>query len=109
MHDGKHLGLMADQKLNDGIEAPFFGQRIMTSPALAELAFRFDCPVVPARVERLSGARFHLHVEPPLELARTGERRADVAAATARVNGVIERWVRDTPEQWLWLHNRWPD
>ncbi len=30
-------------------------------------------------------------------------------AATSQVNAVIERWVRDTPEQWLWLHNRWPD
>ena len=107
--DGKHLGMMVDQKLNDGIEAPFFGHRVMTAPALAELAFKFDCPVVPARVQRIEGAHFRLIVEPPLEFARTGDHTVDVAAAMARVNDVIERWVRDTPEQWLWLHNRWPE
>ena len=98
--DGKHLGMMVDQKLNDGIEAPFFGHRVMTAPALAELAFKFDCPVVPARVQRIEGAHFRLIVEPPLEFARTGDHTVDVAAAMARVNDVIERWVRDTPEQW---------
>ena len=107
--DGKHLGLRVNQKWNDGIPAAFFGHQVMTAPALAELAFKFDCPVVPARVERIEGGRFRLIVEPPLEFARTGDQAADVAAAMARVNAVIERWVRDTPEQWLWLHNRWPD
>ena len=106
---GNHLGMLVDQKLNDGIPAPFFGHDVMTAPALAELAFRFDCPVVPARVERLAGARFRLIIEPPLEFERSGNHGTDVAAAMARVNDVIERWVRDTPEQWLWLHNRWPD
>jgi KDO2-lipid IV(A) lauroyltransferase len=50
-----------------------------------------------------------LTIFPPLELVRTGDRQADVAANMAQVNAVIEQWVRDTPEQWLWLHNRWPE
>lgn len=106
---GKHLGMLVDQKMNDGIAVPFFGRDAMTAPALAELALKFDCPVVPARVRRLKGARFQLVVEPPLDFTPTGDHHADVAALMARVNAVIERWVRDTPEQWLWLHNRWPD
>lgn len=106
---GRHLGIMADQKMNDGIAVPFFGRDAMTAPALAELALRFDCPVVPARVERLGGARFRLIVEPPLDFTPSGERHADVAAMMAMVNQRIEDWVRATPEQWLWLHNRWPD
>jgi len=107
--NGKHLGMMVDQKMNDGIPVPFFGRDVMTAPALAELALRYDCPVVPARVERLKGARFKLIILPPLEMLRTGDRHADVAAYMAKVNQVIEQWVRDTPEQWLWLHNRWSD
>ncbi len=106
---GNHLAMLVDQKMNDGIPVPFFGRDVMTAPALAELALRYDCPVVPARVTRLKGARFRLTVLPPLDLARTGDRKADVAAAMAQVNALIEQWVRDTPEQWLWLHNRWPD
>jgi len=107
--NGKHLGMLVDQKMNDGIPAPFFGRDVMTAPALAELALRYDCPVVPARVVRVQGARFKLEIMPPMELARTGDRQADVAAVMARVNALIEEWVRDNPEQWLWLHNRWPD
>ena len=106
---GKHLGMLVDQKMNDGIPVKFFGRDVMTAPALAELALRFDCPVVPARVVRLKGARFRLEIEPPLNLIRTGDHQADVAAIMGQVNAVIEKWVRDTPEQWLWLHNRWPD
>src|SRR6185436_8879967 len=53
LRDGKHLGLLADQKMNDGIPVPFFGRPAMTAPALAVLALRFDCDVLPLRVERL--------------------------------------------------------
>ncbi len=109
LKDGKHLAMLVDQKMNDGIPVPFFGRDVMTAPALAELALRYDCPVVPARMVRLKGAHFLLKIFPPLELVRTGDRQADVAANMAQVNALLEQWVRDTPEQWLWLHNRWPD
>ncbi len=109
LKDGKHIGMMMDQKMNDGIPVPFFGRDVMTAPALAELAFRYDCPVVPARIERLKGARFRLIFLPPLDMVQTGDRQADVAASMAKVNALLEQWIRDTPEQWLWLHNRWPD
>ncbi len=106
---GNHLGMMIDQKMNDGIPSPFFGRDAMTSTALVDLALRFDCPVVPSRVERLGGARFRLVVDPPLELVKTGDRHADIAANTARMNAIVESWVRAHPGQWLWLHNRWSD
>lgn len=108
LKSGRHLAMLVDQKMNDGIPVPFFGRDVMTAPALAELALRYDCPVVPARITRLKGARFRLMALAPLELIRTGDHQADVAANMAQVNALIEQWVRDTPEQWLWLHNRWP-
>lgn len=106
---GEHLTLLADQKLNDGIPAPFFGRAAMTAPALAMLALRFDCDVLPARVERLKGAHFRLTVFPPLPLPRGIGPQAAVAELTAQVNAILESWVRDRPEQWLWVHRRWPD
>ena len=106
---GTHLTLLADQKMNDGIPVPFFGRPAMTAPALAVLALCFDCDVLPARVERLAGARFRLTVFPPLPLPRSGEPHADAVALMARVNATLEAWVRDRPEQWLWVHRRWPD
>ena len=106
---GAHLTMLADQKMNDGIPVPFFGRPAMTTSALAVLALRFDCDVLPARVERLGGARFRLTVFPPLPLPRSGDHHADVAALMARVNQTLEDWIRDRPEEWFWLHRRWPD
>lgn len=109
LRKGEHLGMLVDQKLNDGIPVPFFGREAMTAPAVAELALLFRCPVVPARVERLAGARFRLTIYPPLAFPETGERRADVAEAMRRINALFEDWIRARPEQWLWVHRRWPD
>jgi KDO2-lipid IV(A) lauroyltransferase len=109
LRHGTHLTLLADQKMNDGIPVPFFGRPAMTSSALAALALRFDCDVLPARVGRLGGARFRLTVFPPLPLPRSGDDHADVATLMARVNQILEGWIRDRPGQWLWVHRRWPD
>ena len=106
---GGHLGMLVDQKLNDGIAIPFFGRDAMTAPALARLALRYDCPIVPARVERLGGARFRITVFPPLRLARSDDKDADVRAAMTRVNAMLEGWIRERPDHWFWLHRRWPD
>lgn len=104
-----HIGMLVDQKLNEGIAAPFFGRPAMTAPALAQLALRFDLPVAPVRCERLEGARLRLTIYPPLDLPRSGEREADVRALMTAVNATLESWIRARPEQWLWLHRRWPD
>jgi KDO2-lipid IV(A) lauroyltransferase len=109
MREGEHLAMLVDQKMNDGIAVPFFGRPAMTAPALAQLALRFDCPVVPAKVERLAGAHFRVTAYPPLEIEKTGERQRDVLAVMTRVNAIIEGWIRERPEQWLWLHRRWPE
>jgi Kdo2-lipid IVA lauroyltransferase/acyltransferase len=106
---GAHLTMLADQKMNDGIPVPFFGRLAMTAPALAALALRFDCDVLPARVERLDGAHFRLTVFPPLPLPRSGDPHADAAALMTQVNAILETWIRDRPEQWFWVHRRWPD
>lgn len=107
LHGGV-LGMLADQKLNDGIAAPFFGIEAMTAPTLAVFARKFRCPILPVRAERIGPARIRVIFEPLHEIAVTDDRTADIATATAWMNTTIERWVRDQPGQWLWLHRRWP-
>ena len=104
---GTHLTLLADQKMNDGIPVPLFGRNAMT--ALAALALRFDCDLLPARVARLQGARFRLTVFPPPPLPRSGDPHEDIRALMTTVNQTLEGWIRDRPEEWLSLHRRWPD
>jgi KDO2-lipid IV(A) lauroyltransferase len=108
LRGGQHVAMLVDQKMNDGIAAPFFGLDAMTAPALAALALKYDCPVLPARVVRVRGARFRVIVEPPYKFARSEDRKADVLAAMIQVNGTVERWIRERPDHWLWLHRRWP-
>ena len=62
MRRGGHIGLLVDQKQNDGIAVPFLGRDAMTAPGVARLGRHFDCPVVPIRTERLDGARFRFTV-----------------------------------------------
>jgi KDO2-lipid IV(A) lauroyltransferase len=109
LREGGHLGMLIDQKLNDGIAVPFFGRDAMTAPAPAQLALKFGCPLVPVRIERLEGARFRITVHPAMEMPASGDRHADVAETMRRVNAILEGWIRERPGQWLWLHRRWPD
>ena len=105
---GGYLGMLVDQKMNDGIPVEFFGRPAMTAPALAALALRFRCPVIPGRIRRIGPARLRLEVEPPLILPDSGDRPRDVATVMRMVNATLERWITDEPGSWLWLHRRWP-
>ena len=105
---GGSLGMLTDQKMNDGIGVPFLGRRAMTAPAMAQLALRFGVPVMPVHVVRLGPARLRLVCEAPLDIPRTGDRTADVFALTLAMNQTLERWIRADPASWLWLHRRWP-
>lgn len=106
---GGHVGLLVDQKLNEGPLVPFLGRDARTGTVLADLSLRYDAPAVPIRVVRTGAARFRVTVLPPLEFARTGDIKADTLAAMAQVNALLEGWVRDDPGQWMWQHRRWPD
>ncbi len=105
---GGSLGLLVDQKMNDGIAVPFMGRPAMTAPAAAQFALRFGLPLVPIRVRRLAPARVRMIVEAPLDVPRSGDRQADILALTTAMNATVERWVRGEPGAWLWLHKRWP-
>lgn len=106
---GQSLGILVDQKLNDGISLPFFGRDAMTGTALAEFALRFDAPMVPLQCLRTNGSHFRLIFHPPLKFEKTGEREKDVATIMIAVNKMLEGWIIQNPGQWLWLHRRWPD
>jgi Kdo2-lipid IVA lauroyltransferase/acyltransferase len=109
MKRGGAVGLLVDQKTNSGIAASFLGRPAMTTPMPAMCALKYGCRVFPMRVERLGGARFRITVHEPLAFTPTGDRHADVLALTDALNAVVEGWIRQRPEQWLWLHKRWAD
>ena len=108
LRGGGVLAMLMDQKMNDGVAATLFGHEAMTAPALAALALRFQCKVIPAYAERIGPARFHLVCEAPLALPDSGDRQTDILALTQMVNDRLESWIRARPGSWLWMHRRWP-
>lgn len=108
LRQGKAVGMLIDQKLSEGIPVPFFGHDAMTSDAMARFALKLGCTLYPVRVERLRGATFRVTLHPPLAVESTGDREADIRRITAAANALLESWIRERPEQWLWIHRRWP-
>lgn len=107
---GDRLGILIDQKMNDGIAVPFFGRDAMTAPAVAQFAIRFGLPVVPCWIVRLDGCRFRLEFHPPIRPpAPGGNRQEDIRSIMVAINKFVEDRIREHPEQWFWLHRRWPD
>lgn len=84
---------------------PFFGVAASTLPTTAQIAQSFDAAIVPV-ISHLDAAtgRYHVSVLPPLE-DFPGD--ADLETATARVNRLIEDWVRPDPAQYYWVHRRY--
>jgi len=105
---GGHISMLADQKMNDGVPIPFFGKDAMTAPALAKLALKFDCPIVPFQVIRLKGIRCKVVYYPPLQIPQTGTAQEKTENILKQMNHHIEEWIRAHPEQWFWVHRRWP-
>lgn len=102
------IALLVDQKMNDGIPVPFFGRDAMTASAIAELALRYDTPIVPAYVLRTGGANFEGIIYPALDYQKTGNKEKDVYNIMLAINQTLEGWIRKNPEQWFWVHKRWP-
>ena len=107
LNANKAVGLLADQSFNRGQEITFLGRPARANPLAAKLAKQFECDIYPARCIRLPEGKFRLELLDKIDLPQTDEGKLDVAEATVAINRVIEEWVREYPEQWLWLHDRW--
>jgi len=104
---GEHLGMLVDQHFSRGVDVTFFGRRCKANPTIARLARRFECPVVGVRVIRLPKGKFRVSGIGPLQLPRDPEGKVDVVATTQLITGIVEAWIREHPDQWLWFHRRW--
>jgi KDO2-lipid IV(A) lauroyltransferase len=109
LRSGRVLGVLADQHVGppDGIPTPFFGRAASTTSALARIVDRTEALVMPAAAIRIAPARYRLIVEQVLDVRTLSPEERGVAELTARFNAILEKMVRQHPEQWLWLHNRW--
>jgi len=110
MRAGETVGILMDTNMTppQGLFVPFFGSEACTASGLAKVALKTGAAVLPGFLVRDGeSSRYVLRFGEQMELTRTGDFTADVAENTARFTATIEQYIRQTPEQWLWMHRRW--
>lgn len=106
---GGHLGILVDQHRKPGSRVKFFGRDVWANPTLGRLARQYDCPVHGVRVVRLPHNRFRIDITKALVLPRDPDGQINVDATMQQITSIVESWVREHPEQWLWFARRWRD
>jgi KDO2-lipid IV(A) lauroyltransferase len=103
----RHVAMLVDQHYVKGVDVTFFGRPAKANPLIAMLAREADCAIHGTRSIRLPDGRFRAELTEPIAPPRDAQGRIDVQATMQAITSVIEGWVREYPEQWLWLHRRW--
>jgi KDO2-lipid IV(A) lauroyltransferase len=107
LQNGQHVAMLVDQYFTGGVEVTFFGRKTRANPTLARLLRRIECPVHGVRIIRLPGNRFRGEISEEVKPVRDAAGEIDIQGTTQAITSVIEGWIREYPEQWLWLHRRW--
>lgn len=100
--------ILADQKVTEGERIKFFHDYATTTTSLARIALKYDVALIPARSIRIGkDSKFIVEVEKPLEFTRGKDVELDILKLTRKINLVLEKWIKEYPAQWFWVHNRW--
>ena len=103
----QHVGMLVDQYLTNGVEVTFFGRKTRANPTLARLLRQIECPIHGVRIIRLPGRRFRAELSEEVKPVRDAAGQIDIQGTMQAVTSVIEGWICECPDQWLWLHRRW--
>ena len=100
--EGGAILILVDQRIMGADRLPFLDRMARTATGPATLARRAGAAFIPVRCKRVPGRRlaYEVHFEEPIE-------GTDSTAMMSEMNVRIGKWVRETPEQWLWTHDRW--
>jgi len=105
---GRGVGFLSDQGVK-GLASTFvtfFGRPTKTPRGAAVFALRFNAPVFFVDGLRQPNGKYRVIIE-PVEVPPTGDRETDVDAIVRRFTQLLEKWVREFPEQYFWQHRRW--
>jgi KDO2-lipid IV(A) lauroyltransferase len=107
LRNGQHVAILVDQYFSNGVEVTFFGRKTKANPTLARLLRQIECPIHGVRIIRLPGHRFRAELSEELTPVRDASGQVDVQGTMQAITSVVEGWIREYPDQWLWLHRRW--
>ena len=101
--EGCSTALMIDQRVSEGSKLDFFNEKAFTTTIPAQLVKKFNMPVVPIFIERFDGIKFKMKVQKPIYFPDNNS----IDEITIRLNKTLERMILDSPNYWIWSHNRW--
>jgi Kdo2-lipid IVA lauroyltransferase/acyltransferase len=104
---GQHVAMLVDQWFGNGVDVTFFGRKTKANPTLARLLRQIECPIHGVRIIRLPDHRFRAELSEEIPPVRDASGQIDVQGTMQAVTSVVEGWIREYPDQWLWLHRRW--
>jgi len=109
LKEGKTVGILLDQNMawQEGVFVNFFGEQACTNTGMALLALKTGAAVLPVFNIRARDGLCRAIIEPEISLIRTGNKESDVIRNTQLFTQVIERYIRQYPDHWLWVHERW--
>jgi len=103
LRKGGVVGILSDLNAHDGMPLDFFGKPALTSLSPAEMALKYDAPLVPVFARRQpDGLNFEVIFQdaiPP----------SDPVTMMRDYNRRLEAMVRESMDQWFWIHRRWKD
>jgi len=108
LREGGVIALMGDRDI-EGPKAslPFFGEETMMPTGPIEMALRTGATVIPSFCLRTKQGGIDAYLEEPLELERTGDMERDARTNTKRFLALLERRLRQHPDQWVVLESIW--
>jgi KDO2-lipid IV(A) lauroyltransferase len=104
---GYSVIIIADQRTSEGKKIEFFNCPALTTTIPAQISLKYNCKIVPLRMERLSYNNFEMTIYKPFEYKKSDNYEKDTYNLTLQVNKQLEKMILERPEQWLWSHNRW--
>ena len=103
LRKGGFLAMLVDQKFQGGELVPFLGHNALTSTVPAQLALRYNLPLIPAfGIRAPNGFNIDIEFGKPIE-------HTDAATMTRQMNDCLSAKILEHPDQWYWLHQRWKD
>jgi KDO2-lipid IV(A) lauroyltransferase len=103
LQKNKVVGMLADQKTDDGISVPFFKKNAMTTALPATLALKYNVPIVMVKMLKTGVAKYSIVFYEPLKITANDTK----LSIMQKINAALEEWITEYPEQWFWFHNRW--
>ncbi|MBQ3696228.1 MAG: lysophospholipid acyltransferase family protein [Alphaproteobacteria bacterium] len=106
LNKGDFIAILCDQKLREGMEVPFFGKPAMTATAMISLAMKKQAPIFMVKGVRGKDNIYTFSVVKQLEIPKGLDYQETLKAAMTDVNNIYWDWIKQNPEQYLWIHRR---